>query len=496
MKKFFTLALLVALVGGPGLARATDTRLLTVDNMNQIVPDDWDATTYYSLSPHFKNHWYADQYSTGKSLGWAFVDVGIGTLVVWFNKPFEGSSLYDAATGFSPAAVAGLNATAFSTDTVNAWEPKEKRIKTPDNKVALGYAIEATDDLNFAVCFRLADLNSSKEVSDQDGNGNPGALLGASTAYQSTLGSAAYNALQTYKYGSAQGSTGMVVSPQFSYTGENSTLDFKFDMIWAGINNTHSEDLLDNGTGDKGSIDQSLKDKGRMSWYFRPKYRYMFDNSDSMVLRVSYGQLDLSTTHHVQGSFSGPGLSAQELAGYDLVDSDENLNIQQADATIGYLKTWNKGKNLLLWGFVPSAQILHLNAISYQTRGGATSYNDVVRAGQQDIVDTSWNLPLVLGTEITLAPWCKVRSVVQRSWYAYSGDKSVKDTFDSSDQRTSSIETDTATDSITGWVFNTGLGFNVGSLGWDVALNTGALAAAAGANTVNPLFQSSFTYEF
>ena len=72
MKKFLALALLAAILLGPGLAHATDTRLLTVDNMNQIVPDDWDATTYYSLSPHFKNQWYADQYSTGKSLGWAF----------------------------------------------------------------------------------------------------------------------------------------------------------------------------------------------------------------------------------------------------------------------------------------------------------------------------------------------------------------------------------------------------------------------------------------
>ncbi len=64
--------------------------MLTTDNLNQIVPDDWDATTYYSLSPNFKNHWYADSYPSGKSLGWAFVDIGIGTLVVWYNKPFEG----------------------------------------------------------------------------------------------------------------------------------------------------------------------------------------------------------------------------------------------------------------------------------------------------------------------------------------------------------------------------------------------------------------------
>ncbi len=66
MKKLLTLALLLALLGGPKAAQATPTRLLTTDNMNQIVPDDWDATTYYSLSP-LQNHWYADQYATYKS---------------------------------------------------------------------------------------------------------------------------------------------------------------------------------------------------------------------------------------------------------------------------------------------------------------------------------------------------------------------------------------------------------------------------------------------
>ncbi len=185
--------------------------------------------------------------------------------------------------------------------------------------------------------------------------------------------------MNTTAYTNTQMSNGMVVSPQFSYMGSSIDLDFKFDMIWAGINNT-AHRACSNGA-DTGDITQTLKDQGRMSWYARPKLRYMLDNNSSVVLRVSYGKLDLSTLHHVTGSFSGPGFTPQEQAGYDLNDQDQELGITQWDGTFGLLKTWNKGKDLILWGVVPSGQIVNLLATSYQTSG---SGHDLQRCGPAD----------------------------------------------------------------------------------------------------------------
>jgi hypothetical protein len=487
MKKLLLLALLAL---APAL-RATPTRLLTTDNLNQIVPDDWDATTYYSLSPNFKNHWYADSYPTGKSLGWGFLDIGIGTLVLWFNKPFEAGTLYDAASGLSPL---GVTNTAFSANLVNAWEPREKRIQTPDNKIALGYALQVTDDLNLGFCFRLAQLDNTKDADSQDGNGAAGAPFGPSAGYQTTLGSAAYNGLNTVKYANTQAGNGLVCSPQFSYLGSSIDLDFKFDMVWAGVNNSHSESLV-NGV-DSGTITQTLKDQGRMSWYARPKLRYMLDNTSSIVVRVSYGQLDLSTLHHVTGSFSGAGFTPEEQAGYDLTDSDQEMAVTQWDSTLGLLKTWNKGKDLVLWGLVPSGQTVHLVATSYQTRGTATSFNDVVRNNVQDNTYTTWQIPIVMGTELSLSPWCKARSVVQRNLFADSDTKTRSDQYSNADVLVSRGLTSVTSDFNPGWVFNNGFGLSFGQFSWDTALNLSFLASANNAAFVNPLYQSSFTYEF
>ena len=486
MKKTLLLALLAL---APLALHATPTRLITTDNMNQILPDDWDATTYYSLSPNFKNHWYMDAYPTGKSLGWAFVDIGIGTLVVWYNKPFEGGALYDASVAFTGI---GLSNTAFATDVVNAWEPREKRIKTPDNKIALGYALPVTDSLNLGLCFRLAELNLTKDAQNQDGNGGSGAIFGASSGYQTTLGSAAYNGLNVIKYANTETSNGLVISPQFSYAGDSFSLDFKFDMVWSNIDNKHSEDLI-NGAN-SGTVTQSLKDKGRMSWYARPKLRYMLDNSSSLVLRVSYGQLDLSNEHRVKGSFSGAGFSAQELAGYDLMDSSQDLGITQADATLGLLKTWNKGREMVLWGLVPSYQLAHVVSTTYQGKAAATTYSDVVKLSLNDVSETTWQLPLVMGTELGVAPWCKVRGVIQRNLFSSDAVKTAKDGFNSSEVQTSHNTTSTSSDFATGWVFNTGWGLSFGQFGWDTAINTTFLGSTAAFS--NPLYQSSFTYEF
>src|SRR6185436_11117680 len=112
-KLLFGLVLLLA----PLALQATPTRLLTIDNMNQIVPDDWDATTYYSLAPHFNNHWYADTYANGKSFGWTCLDVNIGTRVIWYNKDVGGGPAYELAVANTTLGLS--NTTPFDTDLLN-----------------------------------------------------------------------------------------------------------------------------------------------------------------------------------------------------------------------------------------------------------------------------------------------------------------------------------------------------------------------------------------
>jgi hypothetical protein len=220
--------LLMLILAGAPLA-ATPTRILTIDNGNQIVPDDWDAVYYYSLAPNFKNHVYFDTYSNGNSFGWAFLDTGFGTVVLWWNKPFEAGGLYSAAVANGGAL--GYSSTAFATNLAQAWEPKEKRILAPDNKLALGYALPVNESLNLGFCLRVATLDDVAEAEKRDGAGAP-------SAYGASLGSLVdgvggyYNAQNTWKYANRQAANGpssassampSVSTPSWTWSGPAST---------------------------------------------------------------------------------------------------------------------------------------------------------------------------------------------------------------------------------------------------------------------------------
>jgi hypothetical protein len=490
MKKLLLLALLALT---PLALRATPTRLLTLDNMQQLVPDDWDATTYYSLSPHFKNHWYADSYANGKSFGWAFLDVYVGTLVLWYNKDFEGGASYSLAQAFNQPNI-GLSSVAFGTDSLSVVEPREMRIQSPDTKLGLGYALEVTDSLNLALCFRLAQLNQVKDSDFADGAGAPQSL-GTSSAYYTTapgFGSMA-SVASVSKYGNSQNENAMLLSPQFSYQGDSLALDAKFDMFWPTVDNKHTEEVF-NGS-DRGSVQQALKDKGRMNWFIKPKLRYSLGPNSSLVLRGSYGKLDLSTEHRVQGSFTGTFIG--NLANsYDLKDSDNEFGVDLWDAFFGMVKTWEKGKGLVVWGVGANGTTVKVLATSFQTRSGASAYDDTVRAVVNDVTDIKLAVPVLIGSELSLAPWCKVRGMVQRNFFTATSTKTISDTYLSDgtlgSRKNSSVSSDFGKD----WAMNTGFGFNFGQFSWDTAMNLGFLANAGTVGFINPLYQSSFTYEF
>jgi hypothetical protein len=295
------------------------------------------------------------------------------------------------------------------------------------------------------------------------------------------------------KYTNAQDENALLFSPQFSYQGESVAMDFKFDMFWPTVDNKHSEDVF-NGS-DTGSVTQTLKDKGRMNWFAKPKLRYSLNPTSSLVLRGSYGKLDLSTEHRVKGSFSGT-FTGNLANSYDLKDSDNEFGVDLWDAFLGVVKTWDKGKGLVVWGVGANGTTVKTLATSYQTRSGATVYEDTVKAQVNDVTDTKIAVPVLIGSELSLAPWCKVRGSVQRNFFTATSTKTVAENYLAdgtlSDRKNSAVSSDFGKD----WAMNTGFGFNFGQFSWDTAMNLGFLASPAATGFINPLYQSSFTYEF
>jgi hypothetical protein len=469
--------------------KATPTRLLTVDNMQQVVPDDWDATVYYSLSPHFQGHWYADSYANGKDFGWAFLDIKIGTLVLWFNKDFEGDPLYDGLVAKNSI---GINNTGFSNNTFNSVEPREDRIQDPDTKIGLGYAYELLDSLNVALCFRYAQQNNTLESSG-DAAGSP-MNLGFSSAYSTSgLGGAFASVSQVSHAKDSQAENAILLSPQFSYTGSKFTLDCKFDMFWPTVNNRHDEDVFQNAVN-HGSTTQTLKDRGAMNWQLKPKLRYMLSDDSSVVLRGAYDKLDLSTDHRVSGSFSGSYASLANS--YDFKDASQDFTLDELDGFLGLVKTWERGRDLVTCGVGFTQTTLKALGSSYQIRGGASAYDDTVLASTQEGQDVQWVVPVMLGGEIGLSPWAKARAVVQRNFFSSDDSKTVTKTYDNQGTLSSQRTTEATGDFDKGWAFNGGFGFSFGSFNWDTALNLGTLSSPNGTGFVNPLYQSSFTYAF
>lgn len=470
---------------------ATPTRILTIDNGNQIIPDDWDAVYYYSLAPAFKNHVYFDTYSNGSSFGWAFLDVGLGTVVLWWNKPFEAGGLYSAAVANGGAL--GYSSTAFATNLAQAYEPKEKRIQSPDNKLALGYALPLGESLNLGFCLRVATLDDVAEAEQRDGTGAP-------SAYGASLGSLVdgvggyYSAQNVWKYQNRQAANGLVLSPQFSYFGESFNLDTKLDLVWAGVDNSHSESLISaDGTGE---LSQTLKEKGTLSWQLKPRLRYMLDDASSLVLKGYYNKVGINTEHRRKGSFAGAGFSALQLQGFDHRDASQDVAVDQWEAFLGWLKTWDRGRHSVVLGAGAKGEQARVLAQAWQIRGAPASFDDLVLAQAVHATVNKLEVPVVMGAELGLTTWAKARGMVSRNWYSLDETVLKTDSFNSSGVLTGRSQTRSADDQNPAWTVAMGFGLNFGAFSWDTALNTGFTGSPTGAAMVNPLYQSSFTYGF
>ncbi len=357
----------------------------------------------------------------------------------------------------------------------------------------MGYALPLGDSLNLGFCFRLAQLEDLSEAENRDGSG-------AALSYGNSLvglvdGTGGLYPVQgVWKYANRQASNGMVLSPQFSYFAEAFTLDAKLDLVWAGVDNSHSEDLLSaQGTG---SVTQTLKEKGTMSWQLKPRLRYMLSDHSSLVLKGYFNKLGFNTEHRRRGRFSGAGFSAVQLAGYDHVDATQDLSLDQWEAFAGYLNTWDRGKHSVVIGAGAKAETAKVVAKGFQVRTGAASYDDLVAARTVEATVTKLEVPVVMGAELGLTNWAKARGMISRNFYSRDEDVRSDSTYAATGALSSVKKTRTADDSNPAWVVATGFGLNFGSFSWDTALNTGVLGSATGAAFVNPIYQSSFTYGF
>jgi hypothetical protein len=473
----------IALWGLSAVAGATPTRVLAIDGQNQLVPDDWDAVYYYSLAPNFKNHFYVDVYPDGTGSAWAFLDVSLGTLVIWWNKAYEGKGLFDAHSGIGNGL--GLSALSLDATAANPWEPLEKRLLSPDSKLALGWGMPVTDGLNLGFCLRYAQSDLVRDSSAQSGAAAFGASAGA---YQGSE----YAGFNTTAYQNRQSSSGWILVPQLSYAAEKLTFDGKVEFILQDVANRHEESLDDGGSA-VGTLTHELLDRPKMAWHAKGKLRYQAAPEFSWVLRGDYGVLGLDLEHRVKGAFSG-ALSARQLAGFDHVDASQAFSLKPWSAMLGAVKSLERGKHLLVLGIGANGATSLTRTESFQPRSGGAGIDALAPASVAETATEAWAVPLIFGGEATLASWCRARLHVSRNFFA--GERTLKsaETYDATGALIGRVSGENGSSESAAWAFNSGLGLQYGRFAWDALLSTQVLAGAGAFS--DPLLQSSFTFTF
>jgi hypothetical protein len=137
-----------------------------------------------------------------------------------------------------------------------------------------------------------------------------------------------------------------------------------------------------------------------------------------------------------------------------------------------------------------------VTAKAYQVAATPASFDDLSLAKTVDATVTKFELPVFMGAELGLTQWCKARGMVSRNFYSQDSSNVVTETFNSSGVSTGKTTSKTADDVNPAWTVAMGFGFYFGNFSWDTALNSKLLGSANGAAFVNPLYQSSFTYQF
>jgi hypothetical protein len=484
----------LSLVLLPWNAQASPTRALTLDSQQMLIADDFDATIYYHLAPNFKNHLYVDVLNGGGSVGWAFLDVKYGTLVLWWNKEAGATPLFE---GVAQGNTLGYQARDLAANTGNAHAPLEGWIRAPETKLSGGYAMALTDRINLGLCAQWASLNQSRDAAATDASGAPlfSAALPSQSRYFSSPGY--YQNLSVTSYKNMQVSNSLGTAVSLGIQAERYALDIKGETLMNSLNNSHEEKISDAGGTMQGTVTQGLKDKGTLSWLTMGKLRVPFDDG-ALVLRGGYFNFDLSTQHTQTGSFSGSAFAnADQLAGFDHVDADEAYSVKKWDAMIGWTQGFDKNRSMVVLGIGMNSQLVRQDDTLYAPKSGGPTvkYNDLSKLSRSETVTESMALPLVMGAEMEIAKFAKCSGSVMRDVIGSSMTKVTTETFDSSNGNlTARTTTQSGSDLNSGWQFNTGLGLYFGSFSWDFAVNSAFFASSGG--WVNPAYQSTLSWGY
>jgi hypothetical protein len=472
----------LALLFAAGQLSATPTRVMVLDNSNGLVPDDTDATRFYHIAPNYKDHVYLNLSNSGTAVGWAFLDIKYGTLILWWNKGTAGQNLFDALGQNNSLGYQELD---LMSNTGNAHAPLEGWVKAPDAKISAGWAYNATDALNLALCVQWSELDQHRDAPTIAG------MPRSMTRYLSTSYS---NDLTVTSYANTQNSGGMVLAPSFGYSGKSFSLDAKYHLEWNNINNSHTENVRDGGGTMSGTVTQGLKDKGVLSSGPMARLRIPMGEG-SVVLRGLLLNQNLSTQHTQKGVFSGSGfLNPDELAGFDHVDAEENLSIQTWEGILGFVEPFNESKAMLVVGVGANGINSDQEDILYTPRTGGLSikYNDLVRQTRSDLSSESLDVPFLIGAEAEISRWAKARGVLSRNVWSKTQAQVVNESFNTSNGNMASQAINQTTSENNNWVFGAGLGLSAGSLSWDMAVNTSFLGSSG--TLANPILQSTLTW--
>jgi hypothetical protein len=478
---FKCLLLLLALL--PLGLKASPTRALTLDDQQMLVPDDYDATIYYHLAPYYNDHLYLDLNDDGTQRAWAFLDIKIGTLVIWWNKESDAKNVFD---GLASGNKLGYQAMDLNANTGNAFAPLEGWIGAPQVKASLGYAYQFSENFSSALCFQYGSLDQTRNSASLDANGSTVLAPGAPLSLSRYLSNPSYyNDLSVSSYSNTQSSSELSLAPSIGINTSRYALDLKAAGIVSHINNSHSETVRDSGGDMQGNVTQGLRDEGRLSWLAMGKLRIPVE-SNALVIRGGYFDYDFSTQHTQQGSFSGSGFSSpQQLAGFGIngpqVDAEENFTIKNWNAMIGWTENVDKAQGLFVIGLGVNGSETSQEDILYQPRQGGANYDDLVRQSRNISQTETLAVPLLIGSELTLAKFLRCRGSISKNLYASLQSSSSQDAYSaSSGNLLSETQNQNSSDLSAAWNVNVGAGLYFGSFSWDLALNDAFLASDNG----------------
>lgn len=448
---------------------ATPPRIEAIDNGSGLVGDDWDLRDYPHLAPHYANRFFVYDNQSRDLYAWAAVFLPFHSAATfWMNQPATTAPLF---RGMIQAGGQGytLGNLDQSQGTASVWAPRETLVALPGTQYSIGYAYLPTRQitLGFMTQVAVSSLQESRQAS-------PGSVEGASEA---TYIQAYYSAqsVSVTAHQNSQNSSSLVLGPSLGFEGELFNLDLSSTMAWARIDNRHEEDLLPTATLASGHVTQALQDTGNASWQMKGRVRTQVQGSD-LVAVSTLGSEELSTRHHVSGSFTGTGFVPPAGPDYSHDDKTESFSRKSFVNWLGVVR--KSGSSIVTAGLGLDNSTQNLLDASYAPLSGATSLDQQVKVTETARTLSTHLMPIMAGGEFGLNSWLKARAMVQRNLAGSVTDETLTTSFSYADgSRLGEARQNNKDAAPQGWLFRVGAGATWGDFLVDVQAELTALNA-------------------